>query len=73
MHCRILTHLFFHVLAVLSLHCCTGFSPVSGEWGYSSCMCGLLTAVAPPVGGHGLRHLSFSSGSVQAQWLGLET
>ena len=53
MHCRILTHLFFNVLAVPGPHRCTGFSPVFGEWGYSSCMCGLLTAMAP-VGGHGL-------------------
>ena len=37
-------YLFLHSLAVLGLHCCTGFSPAVASGGYSlGAVCGPLT------------------------------
>ena len=57
---------FFFFLAVLSLPCYTGFSPVKESRGYSLVvMCGLLTLVASHLGG-------FSCYRTQALGYGLQ-
>ena len=58
MMCSSFNILFFFVylfLAVLGLHCRTGFSLVMGSGGYSPVVvCGILTLVAYFVAGYGL-------------------
>ena len=47
--------LSYPFLAVLGLHCCSGFSPAVMTGGHSFLQCaGLLTGVASPVAEHGL-------------------
>ena len=44
-----------YLLAVLGLHCCSGFSLVAASWNYSLAVVhGLLTTVASLVAKHGL-------------------
>ena len=65
-------HLF---MAVLGLHCCTGFSLVVASGGYFFVvLLELLTEVAslvakPGSGVHGLQELWFPDSRAQAQWL----
>ena len=56
------------ILTALSLHCCLGFSLGVGNRDYSlGGMCGLLIAVASPVGSWAPGHSSFSSCSMWAE------
>ena len=58
------------VLAVLGLHCCAGFSVDVEVSSYSlGAVCGLLTAVASPVGNTGSRARGRSRGRMRAQEL----
>ena len=61
-----MTNLFFFLiilfLAVLGLHCCTGFSLVVARGGYSlMAMHGLLISVASLVAGHGIYSMQASA------------
>ena len=57
------------ILTALGLHCRSGFSLGVGSRDYSLGMCGLLIAVASPVGSQALGYSSFSSCSTWAEWL----
>ena len=60
-----MTNLFFLIilfLAVLGVHCCTGFSLVVARGGYSlMAMHGLLISVASLVAGHGIYSMQASA------------